>query len=247
MTKAPALLDVFALRGGSVVGREHRRLLRNNQDGLALAAAEGVLVAAVTDWCSSGRSSEVGARLAAAWIERFAPELASCGDPATVAEAVTTALSNYLLGLARALSPAPDPLDPRVGDLLLFSFLAAVVREDAAFVFGVGDGVWSVNGRITTLDAGPANTPHYLAYGLLGGEPPRPALHFAGDPASVASIAIATDGALDLPDLPAFERDPRYVRNPSLVQKRLVALGDRAGGLFDDTTVALVLRRVAAS
>ena len=58
---------------GSVTGREHARLGRNNQDGVALAARDGLLVAVVTDGCSSGKWSEVGARLAARWLVEWTP------------------------------------------------------------------------------------------------------------------------------------------------------------------------------
>jgi hypothetical protein len=39
-----------------------------------------------------------------------------------------------------------------------------------------------------------------------------------------------------------FERDPRYLRNPSLVQKRLAVIGDRHRRLPDDTSL-VVMRR----
>ena len=40
-----------------------------------------------------------------------------------------------------------------------------------------------------------------------------------------------------------FETEPRYVRNPSLLHKRLVVIGDRHRLLFDDTTLVLIRRK----
>src|SRR4051794_29186626 len=72
--------DGFTVATGSVTGREHRRVQRNNQDGLAVRVEPERIVAAVCDGCSSGTSSEVGARLGAAFIVAQLPRLLDEGS-----------------------------------------------------------------------------------------------------------------------------------------------------------------------
>jgi hypothetical protein len=143
-----------------------------------------------------------------------------------------------------------------VHELLLFSFLAAIVDEERALVFGAGDGVLAVNGEATVLDPGPENAPDYLGYALVEPVPRgRVRVHRACASAEIASILLATDGALDLMrradepidgapqgGLDQFTRDARYARNPSLLKKRLTVIGALHGRLRDDTTIAVLTR-----
>src|SRR5262245_45506253 len=131
--------STFVSVAGGVTGQDHRRACRDGQDGFALVATPSVCAAIVTDGCSSGRMSEVGARLGAAWLKKLVEaEFEGSTDPAEAARSVTAALTARLEVMARSLSPA-DGLDPDViGQMLLFGFLAAVVAADSAIVFGVG-------------------------------------------------------------------------------------------------------------
>jgi hypothetical protein len=225
-----------------------------------------VVAAIVTDGCSSGRSSEIGARVGAAWlaalvtqyVTQVGPPLATVGAPfeehgtlcdepsaREAAEAITQALVVRLELLARSFDPAGEVEAARVDQALLFGFLAAVVTPRVSFVFGVGDGAFVVEDRVTVLDPGPDNAPPYAAYGLLGADV-APRLHFFGATADVRRLAVATDGLapLDTPSLLGLVSDPRYAANPSLLRKRLVVLSD--GGAFsDDATVAAIQRRPA--
>ena len=49
----------------SVIGARHQRAGRNGQDAAVVVTGEDVAIAVVCDGCSSGASSEVGARLGA--------------------------------------------------------------------------------------------------------------------------------------------------------------------------------------
>jgi hypothetical protein len=245
----------FVTLGGTVIGADHRRALRNNQDGLAFGHGGGWHVAAVTDGCSSGRASEVGARLGAAYLVTLALDVAPRAQDAQAAAAgVAAGMLEWLGGVASAFGTARR--EAAIADMLLFTFLLVAVGPERAFVLGVGDGVVSLNGLTLTLDAGPDNAPPYIAYGLLG-PAPRAAVHVDVPASEVRTLAIATDGALELLSranepladgapqraLDQFERDAAYRRNPSLVQKRLVVIGERNGRLHDDTTLALVCRK----
>ncbi len=249
----------FLAFSGSVTGRDHRRAERDGQDGYAVVGTDDVVAAIVTDGCSSGRASEIGARVGAAWLaalvaRRFAridaPDALDEAALVRAATDVTRELLDRLEVLARSFDPAGEVGSACVGDALLFGFLAAVVTPHGAIVFGVGDGIVAVGARLTSIDPGPENAPPYLAYGLLGQRALlAPCIHFVGSTTAVEILAVATDGAAPLvaatdPDasLTALVRDPRLAKNPSLLRKRLVVLSDR-GTFSDDATIAVVRRR----
>ncbi|MBL8953913.1 MAG: protein phosphatase 2C domain-containing protein [Myxococcaceae bacterium] len=188
------------------------RLGTNNQDAVAGCSRDGVLAVCVADGCSEGAFSEVGARL----IARFVADRACSGlGPAAVVDALVSWLQGLSLG------------QDFVQEQLLSTFLCAVARDGVVTVFGIGDGVVSIDGARTELDAGPDNAPAYAAYRLLGMDAPL-VVHFCG----VASrVAIATDGARALDLTSSFGWS-----NPHALQRRL----NVTGGLHDDCSVALL-------
>src|SRR5690606_20265397 len=113
---------------------------------------------------------------------------------------------------------------------------AAVTREVVA-VFGVGDGLVSIDGAVTVIDPGPENAPIYPAYALVGARI-EPRILFVG---RAESVSIATDG-VDAETLRELSRDPRLDANASLLRKRMNVLAE-AGRFHDDATVAVVRRR----
>jgi hypothetical protein len=239
----------FAAAAGSVTGRAHRLAERDGQDGYELVATDEVVAAIVTDGCSSGRRSEIGARIGAGWLAALVAQRFCAVRDAASARAAAVEVTRELLVrlglLARSLHPAGDVDAARIDDSLLFGFLAAVVTPSTAIVFGIGDGIVLVDGEVTSIDPGPDNAPPYVAYGLLDvtatGSTPR--VHFVGPTAEVDLVAVATDGLAPLvPTLATLASDPRYAVNPSLLRKRLVVLSDR-GTFSDDATVAVVCRR----
>lgn len=236
----------FVISVGTLPGAEHRRLSCNNQDGLAVRRGGGALVAAVTDGCSEGRFSEVGARLAAGWLAADGLALIEEGGLDDLPERLCDALLARLEALAPARVRAAF-----VAEYLLFTCLVAAVTDDRVLVFGLGDGVVACRrdgaGSIAALDAGVDNAPPYLGYrlldpALLSSDPGAlaPAVHLDG-PADFDALLIGTDGLPHLPEgaLEGLLADPAHARNPSLLQKRLRASGR---SLPDDTT-AVLLRR----
>lgn len=221
---------------GGITGRDHVRAGRDGQDGWALLETPSVVAAIVTDGCSSGTSSELGARLGARWIAGLVARRFDPAAPVASARTITRALVAHLAVAARSLSVARRIEAALVGDTLLFGFLAAVVTDEHALVFGVGDGIVWVDGVATILDPGPENAPPYLAYALLGAAI-EPVIHFAG---RADAIAIATDGAAPIAgELGTLVDDAPLFRNRSLLRKRLAV---RASELWDDTTIAIVRR-----
>lgn len=263
------LTDHLVAATGSVIGREHVRTQRNNQDGLGLLIQDDLLVGVVTDGCSSGRYSEVGARLGASWLAHWVPVHAerhgSVQSPAFIHD-VTAGLLDFLDDVARRLHPDPAARPATVQDYLLFTFLVVVLTPAETCFFGLGDGVWGVNGEVRTLEAGEGNAPPYLAYRLVGEALTgpvgslQPVVHAHWPTAAVDHVVIATDGASTIDQraadrLPngdlvggvaAMARDPRFGRNPSLLQKRLTVLGEVNRWLHDDTTMVVVQRNEVA-
>jgi len=252
MTLSP---DRFVIGAGSVVGREHVRLHRNNQDAVGLRIDRELVVAAVADGCSSGRSNEVGAKLAVELLVARIPALRrATDDDERLVAAVVDDLAVRLGVLAHEVASSPERLPSIVRDHFLFTFLVAIIdtsRDGRAIVFGLGDGVVAVNGATTILDPGVANAPRYLGYRFvetasLEGEPAalEATIHHRGQSRAIESILIATDGAIDLDEaeLSSLQRDRRYLLNASLLHKRLVVLSEVERRLRDDTSV-VVLRR----
>lgn len=74
-------------------------------------------------------------------------------------------------------------------------------------MFGVGDGVVSLNGDVQIIDPGPDNAPPYVGYLIMEG-PSRgaiPELYVQANVEQVDTLLIGTDGLVDLertPDLP---------------------------------------------
>jgi hypothetical protein len=252
----------WCVAGGSVTGQEHVRLGRNNQDGLAanLAGAPRVLV--LTDGCSSGRASEVGARFGAAWLAARLPLWVKRQRQRgltwqAVAESTTRALCRALGGLARSLHPA-DVIEPgTVADFFLFTFLVAVVADDATCVFGIGDGMFSINGERIVLSAGEGNAPSYTAYRLLPTLAPDvvPTVHALVPTATLKALVLGSDGAQAL--LPVAAGRDRWAEleqaaptqsNPYWLERRLRVFARERGlpPLADDTSVLMLYRRSAA-
>lgn len=256
----------FFSTSGSIIGRDHVRCQRNNQDGVALRATDESLIAVVADGCSSGRYSEVGARLGSCWLAEWAPffiERRGRRELELALYELTVSLLRYLSLTADWLRPANTAWAATLQDYFLFTFLVSVVNSDETIVFGIGDGVYSVNGDATVLDSGPRNAPPYVAYNLVASPHVSeslsvfPELHYRGPTDELRSLIVATDGANELVEkqdrqlkdgshvggLLPFEREPRYLNNASLVHKRLVVIGEGNRCLQDDTTVALIRRR----
>lgn len=256
----------FLATAGSIVGREHVRVHKNNQDGYAIASDGDTIVAAVTDGCSSSKYSEVGARLAAAWLARCATTYAPGPTTPERPEQLGDALIDFLSSVCIQMSPRGMPIDDLLHHYFLFTYLCVVVTQEETWIVGQGDGVFSVNGTTRVLDSGPDNAPRYPAYRLAdpnrlkGGAQTvhggRPSTLYSGPTASLESLVIGTDGLVDLMEradeplndgtrqggIEQFERENRFITNPTLLHKKLVVIGEGHGRLRDDTTMVLIRR-----
>ena len=212
------LTKTFEIAGGSIVGRDHvgpANLLlgKNNQDAYASRIGNDFVCGVVCDGCSGGTThNEVGAKIAAR----------------LVIENLT-----WMFGAALQVRGYPQPTDPRFWGILkdtvtekiktiaqnmgqsmtevatnyfLFTILGVFMDTYDTVIFGIGDGVFAVNGELTRIGPFPGNEPPYLAYGGLVGsslEESAPELlqikiHRTLPTNMVQSVLIGTDGVCDL-------------------------------------------------
>jgi len=262
-------MPAIAVAGGSVIGRHHRRAGRGCQDAYAWTRAGDAVVAAVCDGCGSGRRSEVGAALGARlWTQAVARRLGGtgdAGDPALWAGARDD-VAGHLAAVAAAMG---GDLVATVAEHFLFTSLVAVLTPRHAVVHAIGDGVYAIDDTVHVLGPFDDDCPPYLGYGVLGRMPTATVLDVR--PAAVRSIALASDGAVDLiasaghrcaldgepvGPLSQFWTGDRYLRNPDAVRRRLAVINEehiaidpgrgvleRSGApLADDTTVVVLVR-----
>ena len=127
-----SIAEEFAWFAGSVVGGEHLRCYRNNQDGLAVSCNNNVLVAVVTDGCSSGKCNEVGAKLAALWLSQRIPQQAAALEEQEIplfVEKLTKELLQFLKSNLDALCLGEDAAAEVLHHFFLFTFLVALVTR----------------------------------------------------------------------------------------------------------------------
>ncbi len=261
--------SVFAGAVGSVPGREHIRVGKNNQDACFVGWFQDAAIAIVCDGCSSAAHSEVGSKLGV----RFVAEAVRRSLPTTNLERVQQEVLGQLRQLALTLG---DRLTQVVQDYLLFTVVGVVIRPDLTTMFGLGDGVMVLNGARLPVPTFPGNAPPYLAYGLLENSPLTPQqlqfqIYSQVPTDTVQSLLIGSDGVQDviaatdswLPGkqervggLAQFWESDRYFQNPDYLRRRLALMNRdviqpdwpnqqvrRAGGLLPDDTTMIVIRR----
>jgi hypothetical protein len=262
------MLPPFDIAAASVMGREHSRAGRNNQDALSLLTQGEVLAAVVADGCGSGAHSEVGAQLGARCVAQAVLAVAGEGTPMESPEFLEAVRARVLKFLTTLTAQLGNSL---VGEHLLFTVVGAVITPARTLVFSAGDGLWALNGQVHPLGPFPNNAPPYLAYGLLSSGAvalERQALVRTDE---VMALMLGTDGAVDLAKLSAarmperdepvgplsqYWTDERYFQNPDALRRRLALLSresvradftahrlERTPGLLADDTTLIVLRR----
>lgn len=259
--------EQFQLAAGSMVGRDHRLVFRNNQDAYHVATYDGLTIAVVADGCGSGSKSEVGAQLGVRIVaEQIARRYAAYRsiDWARLEQSVVSQLDILASNLG-------GDYRRTVEEHLLFTLVGVVLTREEAVFFACGDGVVYVNGEPTILGPHPGNMPPYVAYRLLASElrinPDEVRLRpvITAPIETVNSFLIGTDGVDDIirradRNLPGLERpvgeisqfwsDDRYFKgNPDLVSRQLRLMGrdyphvNPDHGLLSDDTTLIVGRR----
>ncbi len=231
---------VFEIAAGSVIGREHRRIGRNNQDAYAVQAKPEGTIAVVCDGCGSCPHSEVGAQLGARWVIACLDRQCQQGQPQLQAPDFWRELQRDLLEQIRQLATGfGSALEAVVRDYFLFTIVGAIVTPEMTAIFSLGDGVAILNDEVLMQGTIADNRPPYLAYGLFPGlfvmEDVKFQVHLRST-ATVNTLAIGSDGVQDLgktldsslknadltPEVfKPFWQDDRYFQNPDQVRRYL--------------------------
>lgn len=232
----------FELAGGSVIGREHLRVGKNNQDAYCWHVSEAGLIAVVCDGCGSGIHSEVGAKLGAR-MTVSALHRALYDDLNLKHEEVWQTIQQTLLAqLQSIVEPLGGDRVQAIYDYLLFTIAGVVLTPTITVTFALGDGVFVINDQVMQVGPFANNAPPYLGYGLLE-MPMTQASQFKVlqvlPTDEVQSVLIGSDGVSDLMqaaeqslpgrsetvgDIAQFWQDDRYFRNPDQVRRRLTLI-----------------------
>ncbi len=252
----------FELAGGTVIGRDHRHVGRNNQDAYTILANGPYTIAIVADGCSSGTFSEVGAQVG---VRLVAENLRSQLEARRQIN-WETATRQVLARLEMLASTMGGNYREVVEEYFLFTLVGVVISTEHATFFGLGDGTIYINGTQLPLGPYPNNAPPYLAYGLLEGRVDvDPGLLHVRPHQMVAvndlrHFLIGSDGVDDLvarqndhmpgmsqavgPVSQFWEQDRYYNGNPILVSRQLNLISrdwpranPELGLLGDDTTI----------
>lgn len=243
--------EQFELACGSVQGREHRRLGRNNQDNFCVYQDRDLTVAVVADGCGSMPNSEVGAYLGSRMMLNALVERMSSGMLMEIAGFGFT-LSLDLHGVIARLAQAIELLTIRDGSLatddaykryvanaFLFTLCGVVITPAESHFFAIGDGVFVINGEVIVIES-EDNAPDYAGYFLLPDKSDLDGLniqHVAMKATSeLETFVIGTDGVNDyiaaeqkcLPGksdtvgpLQQLWLDDRFYKNPDLLSRKL--------------------------
>lgn len=271
------ITEKFIAIAGTVIGTEHKRTGRNNQDGYFIATNDYTLAAAVSDGCSSSASSEVGAKLLSRFVAEEALKLMKYECVIQGSEIIGRLEERTIEYARKILSLHQNPVSA-LDEMFLATIVGVIMNDYFTTIFALGDGAFSVNGELEIIDEN--NTPNYLAYKVFPGnyEVDESRIKFRVRKEiftdEVRSVIIATDGAAELSEkadwtvsilgkeetvkgINQFEKNGKYLKNPSLLQKRLNQLNmekitvdwesremRKIGGILsDDTTIILIKRK----
>ncbi len=194
--------DKFELAAGSITGREHLRVGKNNQDGYYYISLDSATIAVVCDGCGSGIHSEVGAKVGSRLVAQAILNNLQDSLSPDFWQQVYQDLLHKLKDMAVVLG---GELVETVREYLLFTIVGALITPTQTAIFAIGDGVFALNDQIIPLPSFPNNAPPYIAYGLIPDAVSNIQLSdcqfqiYRQLPTNeVNSILIGSDGVLDL-------------------------------------------------
>lgn len=169
--------EVFEVAKGSVIGNDHARDGKNNQDSCFVFQDKDVTIALVGDGCSSSEFSHVGSYIGLNIIaktlrdhinrERFyGPELQNIEIPKILESARLDALV-YMRDLIINIIGIGGNFKKAVLDAFLFTVVGCVISKLYSIFFSIGDGIIIINDEKIELGPFENNAPPYLGYGLL--------------------------------------------------------------------------------
>lgn len=242
----------FRMGVGQVLGRSHALAGINCQDAMVSGTVEvngdTVFYGVVCDGCSEGHDSEVGAKLAAAFIGTQMEYLVKSRHaffriPPILHKKVVEFLENLL---GKYTFDSQEARVDFIKNKLLFTVVGFILSRDQLMVFAQGDGVIIVNDEVTVRNEN--DTPLYIGYNLVERKflsaqasslPTGFDVTFS-DPKLVTRFAIASDSlGNELLTIPAIWGNPKRLS----LQRKLNAWSWN-DHLFKDDISLIVVERI---
>lgn len=264
--------NVFQLATGTIIGREHQRLGKNNQDAFHTLTHEDYAIAVVCDGCGSGLHSEVGATIGAKLIvETIAQKLKDGLDQPYFWDNLRLELLSQIKTIVNILTQEKN-ITEFIYNYCLFTLVGVIITPLKTVIFAIGDGIILVNNQLTEIEKFANNAPPYLAYGLCNyPELSQFKIYHELDTKEVESILIGTDGVHDLilaenrnfpgknekiGHISQFWLQDSYFKNPDLIRRKLNLINreitkpdwhnqtiKKEVGLLPDDTTLIVIRK----
>ena len=201
--------QLFQIAGGSIIGFDHIRLNKNNQDGYHWLMNDKAILGVVCDGCSNGSHSEVGASLFSRYLCQAVEAHLPSHNSSTENLDWNGILENARHSLLIQLKTVSEKMDGNPAENLinyfLFTIIGFVITLESAIVFSLGDGCYAMNGKFHDIPTYTNNEPPYLAYGLFKEHKHRftiEQLKFKVlgqiNTKELESLLIGSDGVLDL-------------------------------------------------
>lgn len=239
--------DIFRIRHGLVMGRDHLFSRKNNQDALATAihtlSSKVYAVGVVADGCGEGQKSEIGAHLGVNFVVNEVFKLLAEGlNPSEIPSPLFHYLIFFLQEISGAYSLSGGDYKSFIKDNLLFTLIGFIAGPDKTVVFSYGDCLVIVNEDIEFRDQG--EYPDYIAYRLIhnllipGKQISIPTTFDVRffETAHLNRLAIGTDGWREEKDV--LSKGTIWGHShPNGLQRTMNVLSERFHHFKDDTTL----------
>lgn len=253
------ILDNWSICGNTKIGHYHKQQDRNCQDHCCYDVVNNCIIGVVSDGCSDGKHSEVGAKLISEQILWMLRKNV-CSSNFDI-DYLFWPLQNYLFHMvnSRIASNLYLLSDEEVATILREYFsatiLGLIIKDDYGLIFNVGDGIWCLNSDncqdINHIDQN--NTPNYFSHACVRNPekfglsapyiPKNFNCHFF-NPNEYDKIMIATDGFIthntDLLNLHGQQWDKRG--NFGLA--KWMNMKYREGYFYDDCAIITVEKQI---
>lgn len=198
----------FGLGHLSVPGVSHRRVGKECQDSLVAITKENLTLLLVSDGLGAVANSKVGSVLLSQMVRRMVEdasqkvaEASTTLEPLEFSARFTTWLNRELprqIGAAKAF--LGDTSNSEEDGYMLATLVGAIITDSATVIFGCGDGIFAIDGKVSCIDPKETNVPDLPVYALRAGstEQGRLRVFHAQRTSTVSSVLIGTDGAMEL-------------------------------------------------
>lgn len=176
--------DIFEVACGTIVGTDHIKVFKNNQDAYAYKVGNNYIVACVADGCGSSKFSEFGAKFGVNFFVNAVSnilqslsqvEIDNLSEKEYIAFPFFEKIRLDMLSQIRILANTMGiDFNKVINDLFLFTLVGVVITPFGTDIVSIGDGYVALNGEKFDIgipesqDSTLQNAPPYLAYGLTG-------------------------------------------------------------------------------